>query len=140
MTFTLQIVQGEKEPIIILVVDSLGHPLTGKTNLKIRIHRNSDGWYFDWSDNAFKAEGFIVTMLWPLTEISPTGSPGEYQLNKAGHVHGFDTSSITNPRNTDDYFVTCVQDGGSDAANVPMIGELKVSEPTTEVDRTPVIF
>lgn len=140
MTFTLEIIQGEKEPIIVLVVGTDGIPLAGKTNIKIKIHRNSDGYYFDWSDNTFKTELAVVTMLWPLSEISATGSPGEYQLNKPGHVRGFDTATITNPLATDDYIITCIQDGGSDASNVPMIGELKVSEPDVIVDRTPVIF
>lgn len=140
MTFTIQITQGEKEPIVVLVVNSEGQPLTGKTNIKIKIRRNSDGFYFDWSNNTFKAEVSVASLLQALVEISPTASPGEYELNKPGHIHGFDTSTIVNPNAVDDYFITCVQDGGTDATNVPMMGELKVTPVDDTVDHTPVIW
>jgi len=140
VTFTIQIHQGEKEPIVVLVVDTNGLPLPGKTNIKIKIRRNSDGFYFDWSDNTFKTSVSVASLVQALVEVSPTASPGEYELNRPGHIHGFDTSTIVNPNNVDDYFITCIQDGGSDATNVPMMGELKVAPEDDTVDHTPVIW
>jgi len=117
---------GDKEPVVVLIVDGTGTPLTGKTNIKIRVRRLSDGFYFDWSDNTFKTGGSVVTLLQALVEVSATLSPGEYQLNKVGHVNGFNTLTIINPIANDTYVVTAIQDSGTDAGNVPQIGEVKV--------------
>ena len=141
MTFTVEIEQGEKEPIVILAVKRNGDPLPGKTNLKIKIRRLYDGSYFDWDDNEFKSAASVTTMLWPLIEVSALYSQGEYHLNKADHVNGFDTASIINPETVDNYFITAIQDGGTDAANIPMIGEIKVVELANIIeDHYPVIF
>jgi hypothetical protein len=141
----IRIQTGQIEPIVAVVVDIAGDLLPGKTNIKIRIRRNSDGYYFDWSDDTFKTAGTVAQMLQQLVEISATFSPGEYELHTGAtaHNHGFDTSKITNPASGgDDYFFTCIQDGGSDASNLPQSGEIKVGGFIDDIqeDRSPVIF
>lgn len=143
MNFTIEIENGDKEPIVVFIVDSNGDPLTGKTNLKIKIRRISDHLYFDWNDDTFKDGTLVSTLTWPLTEISAIYSPGEYHLSKPGHIDGFDTSTITNANSVDNYYVTAIQDGGVDAANIPMFGEIRVVVDSGSVsveDRYPVIF
>lgn len=142
MTFSVRIQSGKKEPIVVLVLDQNGQELTGKTNIKIKIRRLSDGYFFDWSDNTFKAAAAVVALLQMLQEVSSLYSPGEYQLNKPGHVNGFDTQTIVNPNSDDTYYVTGVEDGGSDASNMPMIGELKVGDYVDDIteDRLPVVW
>ena len=57
----------------------------------------------------------------------------------------FDTLSILNATADETYYVTAVQDGGTDISGLPHIGEIKVGDyiddigGTTE-DRYPVIF
>jgi hypothetical protein len=110
---------GKKEPIVVVVVDIDNKPLVGKTDLVIRLRRQSDGKYYDWSDDTFKNGADVILLLQPLTEVSPIYSKGEYQLSTVNHVRGFDTSRITNPINDDIYFVFSFQTPGEDAANMP---------------------
>lgn len=116
---------GAKEPIEVMAVDSLRQRITGLTNLKLKIRRVSDGEYFDWADNNFKAApGQLLETLVPV-DISL--SPGEYKLDNVDHVDGFDTSEIVNPNADDTYRVVVVQDGvPRNAVNFPQIGEIKV--------------
>lgn len=138
----VRIQTGQTEPIVALIIDVNGDELTGKTDIKIRIRRVSDGFYFDWSDDTFKAGGSVSQLLEVLSEVSATLSPGEYHLDTASHVDGFDTSQIVNAADDDVYFVTAIQDGGTDAANVPMIGEIKVGSFVDDIveDRYPVML
>lgn len=138
----VRIQTGQKEPIVALIVDANGDELTGKTDIKIKVRRLSDGYYFDWSDDTFKAGASVSQMLQALIEVSAAYSPGEYQLNKAGHSGGFDTSTITNANDDDVYYVTAIQDSGTDAANVPLIGEIKVGSFVDDIveDRYPVLW
>ena len=133
---------GQKEPIVALIVDANGDELIGKTNIKIKVRRLSDGFYFDWSDDTFRAGGSVIQFLQALSEVSGVYSPGEYQLNTVNHVDGFDTSQITNAADDDVYYITAIQDVGSDAANVPLIGEIKVGSYVDDIveDRYPVIL
>lgn len=119
---------GDKEPIVVYVEDATGEELTGKTDIKIKIRRLSNDNYFDWDDNTFKDPALAVQLLETLSEVSSTYSPGVYQLDTAQHQNGFDTSVIANPSADDTYYVTAVQDGGSDAANLPLNGEIKVGQ------------
>lgn len=137
---SVRIKKGEKEPIVVLIVDKDGNELTGLTNIKIKIRRASDGFYLDWSDNTFKASP--TQLLEALSEISATFSPGEYHLSTVTHVDGFDTSTITQVLDEESYFFTSVQDGGSNAANALQIGEIKVGGFVDAIveDRYPVIF
>jgi len=52
---TVQIQSGAKEPIVVMVVDNNGDPIAGLIDIKLKVRRNSDGFYLDWSDNIFKA-------------------------------------------------------------------------------------
>lgn len=113
---------------MVRVEDATGEPLTGKTDIKLKIRRLSDDWFFDWSDDTFKDPGIVTKILETLNEVSSLYNPGTYQLDTANHVDGFDTSNISNAINDDTYYVTAVQDGGSDAANLPLDGEIKVGQ------------
>ncbi len=116
---------GAKEPIEVMAVDPLRTRLTGLTNLKLKIRRVSTGEYFDWNDNHFKLAP--AQLMETLVPVDPTRSPGEYKLNNAIHVDGFDTNVIVNPNDDDVYRVAVVQDGlPQNAANFPQIGEIKV--------------
>jgi len=130
---------GRVEPIIVAVIDLSGQPLGGKSDIKIRIRRQSDNNYFDWNDNTFKLGASVLQLLQALEEVDALLSPGEYKLNSISHVNGFSTSLITNPNNDDIYFVTAVQDGGGDAANMPQYGELRVGT-FVIADHTPMVF
>jgi hypothetical protein len=110
---------GSTEPIIAMVLDQLGAPLTGKTDIVLSMRRQSDGKYLDWSDMRFKNGGPIVQLYQVMTEVNPTRSPGEYQLS-------LDTSAIVNAIDDDIYETRAEQLGGTDAGNLPQIGELKV--------------
>jgi len=131
---------GETEPIVVLILDASGDPLTGLTDIKIRVRRASDGFYLDWSDNTFKATP--VQLLQQLEEISATYSPGEYHLDTLTHVGGFDTSTVVQTVDEEVYFFTSVQDGGTDASNPIQVGEIKVGGFVDDIveDRYPVIF
>lgn len=143
---SVQIPTGSNEPVVVLVVDANGDPLTGKSDIKIQIRRRSNGEYFDWSDSTFKAYALVTSPLLTLVEVSAVASPGEYELDSPGlgHDKGFDTSNIVNPLADDHYFVTAIQDGGSaDAANMPQIGEIRVGGIADSIEvesRHPVVF
>lgn len=112
---------GAVEPIASLVLDQLGQPVLGKTNIKARIWRVSDGKFLDWADMTFKVSGSVVQPLQAMSEVSATAAPGEYRT-------ALDTSAITNPIADDTYMVTIVQDGANGAANVPQVGEVRVGQ------------
>lgn len=116
-----------KEPIEIQLFDKfLGNPLTGKTDIKLRIRRHNDDLYYDWDDDTFKTYSSVTRLLEPLTEVNATQSPGVYRLSTVDHLRGFDTSKITNLQGIDALEVTVLQDGGIDAAGLPLGFELKV--------------
>jgi hypothetical protein len=118
---------GGKEPIEVQVFNKFtGDPLTGKTDIKVRIRRHADDYYYDWIDDTFKDFVSVGVIATPLAEIHATRSPGLYRLNNANHAYGFDTSKITNPGTDDIYEVTILQDGDEDAAGLPVGFELKV--------------
>jgi hypothetical protein len=139
---TVRIQTGQKEPVLTIVLDSSGDLLINKTDIKLRIRRLSDGYYLDWSDNIFKTGASVVDMLVALEEISATYSPGEYRLNTTEHVKGFDPSSISNVVDNDVYFLISIQDGGTDASNMPQTGSIKVGDyvDNIQLDNTPMIL
>jgi hypothetical protein len=136
---SISIQHGDIETIGIIAVDFSGALLPGKTDLKVKIRRRSDGGYFDWSDDTFKPGVLVAQMLQALQQVSATYSPGEYKLSTATHINGFNTSLITNPVNEDTYFIIVIQDGGTDVANVPQFGEIRV-EKFVITDHTPIVF
>jgi hypothetical protein len=124
---------GAKEPIEVQVFDRYWEiPLLGKTDLYVKIRRIADAFFLDWNDNTFKNPATVITLRAVLSEVSPTYSPGIYQLNRApGHIRGFDTSQITNAGVTDVYDVTIEQVGGTDGAGLPIGYELHVRADAT---------
>ena len=131
----VRIQTNDKEPVEVLAVDANRTPLTGLTNLVLKIRRRSDDFFFDWSDNTFKTGGAVATLLQPLQEVNAAVAPGKYKLNKTNHVNGFDTSSITNPTNDDIYFLTVLQDVAPfNAINTPQIGQLSVGDFVDHLD------
>ena len=119
---------GDTEPIAIVAEDATGERVTGKTDIKVKVQRLSDDFFFDWDDNTFKDPNLVIKLLEVLDEVSSTYSPGIYRLDTANHVNGFDTSQIVNPKPDDTYYVTAVQDGGTDVATLPSDGEIKVGQ------------
>ena len=128
---------GQTEPVIILVTDVNGDPLPGKSDIVLRMRRVSDGYYLDWSDSFFKVESSVVTPQTAMAETEPNLSPGQYHLTS-----GFNSSFYNNVTADDTYVLTAYQSTGTDAANVPQIGEIKVGSFVDDIveDRYPVIF
>jgi len=95
-------------------------PLTGKTDILLSIRRDSDGQWFDFADNTFKAAGW-TTRQQQMTETDATNAPGNYH-------HDFDTSTIVSPADDDTYEAVVDQSPGTDAENVPQTGTIKVGQ------------
>jgi hypothetical protein len=123
------------EPIEVLVLDSQNQPLTGLTDVKLRVRRNSDNLFFDWSDDTFKNYPSVTTFLQELSEIHSTAAPGKYRLASVNHPNGLDTSRITNANDDDTYFLTAIQDSAVlSASNLPQVGELSVGQWVDHID------
>ena len=118
---TFRIQTGVVEPIQVYAVDILGNALTGLSDLFIRVRRDSDGFYFDWSDDTFKSVGF-VTLNQILTEQDAVNAAGLYDI--AG---GWDTSLITNPDVDYLYTVIPIQTPGTNAI-LPAPSNLQVGQ------------
>jgi hypothetical protein len=82
-----EVENGKIEPIAVF---------TGRTGqtVEIRICRQSDGFFLDWSDDTFKAVGGVVTLDETLTAKDATNAPGIYELATVGHPTGLDTSLL----------------------------------------------
>lgn len=109
---------GATERIEALALDGNLDPLTGLTDLLIAIRRVSDDFFYDFDDDTFKAAGWTDRQL-AMTEIDAVNAEGEY-------AYDFDTSVITNPVAYDTYMFRVEQDPGTDVANVPLTGQVKV--------------
>lgn len=112
----VRIASGATEPIQVYATNRAGAPLTGKTDLYIRIRRLTDGQLLDWNDDTFKASGW-TTLDQVLSEVDATNFPGLYGVN-------WDTSAVTNKASDDTYQVLPVQTPGTDAV-LPGPGEIK---------------
>lgn len=119
MTYRV-ISKGETESIKVYAVDKKGTPLTGKTDLFIRIQRSSDNWFLDWNDKLFKSSGH-GTLNQILTEVDATNAPGLYEV-----TDGFD-SGPTNLAVNDALNIIPLQTPGTDAM-LPSPAELQVRE------------
>lgn len=97
------------EPIRVYVVDGNSAPLTGLTDLYVRIERESDGFFYDWNDWTFKSGGW-TTLNKLLSEIDATNLAGLYEV-----TGGFDTDIITNPTSNERYTVYPLQTPGTTA-------------------------
>jgi len=131
---------GATEPIQLYVVNSLGKPLTGLVDLYIRIRRNSDGKFLDWSDMTFKTSGW-TTLNKTMTEISATNAPGLYALTGE-----FNTSLLTNANANDAYVIFSLQTPGLNA-RLPGPSELQVGKwldtvvnQTTKIDQAATLM
>jgi hypothetical protein len=108
MTYRV-ISKGEIESIKVPAADKRGAPLTGKTDLYVRIQRSSDNWFLDWADDTFKAAGH-TTLNALLTEIDATNAAGLYELSGR-----FDSGAVTNLATIEDLNIIPVQTPGTDA-------------------------
>ena len=110
------IIPIEVVPLINRTTNAL---VTGATNIKAKIRRQSDSLILDWDDMTFKAAP-VTQLLQALTEVDNVNFPGEYAYN-------FDPSLITNYVSNDSYFVTVIEDGTSIIGNLPQAGQVDVS-------------
>lgn len=119
------------EPIEITALDESGIPVTGATNLAVKLRRASDNLYYDWSDDTFKLPGDVVLLEQLMAEVSAAYSPGEYHLASTNHPTGFDPNKITNPAPASDVLViTVIQtEGPQTVANMPQLGEIRINLP-----------
>jgi hypothetical protein len=123
---TVRIQTGATEPIQLFVVESNGTPLTGLSDLYVRLRRG-DGKYLDWADMTFKASSW-ATKDKPLAEADATGAPGLYEV-----VGGLDTALVTNAVANDDYVVVPLQTPGTDA-RLPSPGVIQVGKWADRLD------
>jgi hypothetical protein len=125
----VRITTGATEPISVYAVNTAGNPITGLTDLYVRIRRVSDGFFLDWTGYTFKSTGW-TTLNKSLTEISATNAPGLYEV-----TGGLPTASITNPTANDDYQVIPVQTPGTNA-RLPSPAVIQVGKWVDNVDAT----
>jgi len=114
--------QGTVVPIESLILSSTLSELTGKTDILVWIRRKSDGLTYDWNDSSFKAYGSCTTPRQTMTEVDATNYKGQYARN------------WTSPASDETYEVTVDQSPGTDAANVPQVGEIVVGGWVDDVD------
>lgn len=123
----VRIQTGDTEPVALFVLATAGGPLTGATDLFVRVRRG-DGEYLDWADDTFKAAGW-TTLDELLVESDAANAPGVYEV-----TGGLDTGAITNPNADDNYLIIPSQSPGV-TATLPPPGEIKVGQ-WPEVDAT----
>jgi hypothetical protein len=123
------IATGVTEPIYVYATDNTQAPLTGLTDLKLRIRRDSDGFFLDWADDTFKSAGWSTRDV-VLSEINATLDPGNYQV-----PGGWDTSAITNIVADDVYTLISLQDPGTDA-ELPGPSQLKIGHESDQTAET----
>lgn len=73
--------------------DASGNPITGTNLLVCKIKRDTDDYFYDFSDGTFKAAGWTM-LAGVMTEIDPPIVPGEYeyQVDISGWNDGFYTA------------------------------------------------
>jgi hypothetical protein len=123
---SVRIQTGDTERIEVLILDGSLDPITGKTDILISIRRISDGYWYDFDDDTFKNSGWTDRQE-AMTETDSTNDQGVYHYD-------FDTSAITNAATDDTYEIRVDQSPGTDAANVPMTGEIKVGAFIDDLD------
>jgi hypothetical protein len=124
---SVRIQTGATEPITVKALAKNGSPLTGLTDLFIRIRRFSDGFFLDFADTTFKASPGTINSA-ALSEISATNAPGVYELS-----NGFDFSTITNAAADDTYIIIVIQTPGTNAV-LPGPGEVKEGQYVDDID------
>lgn len=126
---TVRVQTGTVEPVEVYATDRSGDPITGKTDLFVRVRRQSDGLYLDFDDDTFKASGWTERDR-SLTEIDATLAPGLYEL-----PGGIDTGAFTNATDDDNLVIISLQTPGTDAV-LPAPGEMKVGQYVDLVKQT----
>ncbi len=124
---TVRIQTGGVLPIAILAVTKSGAPLTGATDLFIRVFRRSDNFFIDWADNTFKASGH-TTINQILAEVDATNAAGVYEF--AGD---WDTSTIVSPVADDSYVIYPLQTPGTNAV-LPGPADVLTGEFVDDID------
>lgn len=110
---------GEVELIRVYAVDGDSQPLTGLTDLYVRLERASDGFFLDWNDYTWKGSGW-TTLNQLLAELDATNLPGLYSV-----PGGFNHTTATNENANDIYTVYAVQTPGTNA-RLPGPGSFRV--------------
>jgi len=59
--------------------DADGDAIAGSSDLKVKIKRDADDYFFDFDDTTFKADSH-TTIDSAMSEIDGTNAPGEYEL------------------------------------------------------------
>lgn len=108
---TVRIQNSQTERIEALALDSSGNPMTGLTDVLLRIRRTSDDYFLDFDDNTFKNSDW-TDIDEVMAEINATNDAGRYKYD-------FDTSGF--PDDTYEVRINCAS-----AENFPQTGELKV--------------
>ncbi len=91
----LKIPNGGSEPLYSAgLLDAAGTLLTGLVNVLLRIRRDSDGFYYDFADDTFKASPGTIEIA--MTEVDATELPGVYRYE-------FDLGIVTNETLNDVY-------------------------------------
>lgn len=121
-----RIQSGATEPIQLFAVGANGNPLSGLTDLYVRVRRG-DGLLLDWSDYTFKAAGW-TTLNCLLAEADGVNAPGLYEV-----TGGLNTSSITNAVANDYYTVVPLQTPGN-TARLPAPGQIAVGKWADRLD------
>jgi hypothetical protein len=110
---SIRIQDGQSE-VITAVMES------GLSDVTLDIRRRSDGFFYDWNDDTFKASGW-TTKDGPMTEV---GSTGQYERT-------FDLGAVTN-LTADDEYVATVESPTSDFS--PQTGEIKAGDYVDNID------
>jgi len=118
---------GAVEPITIYIVGVNGQPLTGLTDIVIRVRRFSDSLFLDFADDTFKAVPGTINSA-TLSEVDATNAPGLYELGG-----GLDLSVFTNTTPDDAYAIIPVQTTGTNA-RLPAPGEIKEGQLADDID------
>lgn len=121
MTDHVRVQTGTTEPVQVYVTDRAGDALTGKTDLFVRVRRESDGLFLDFDDWTFKAAAWTERDR-GLTEVDASLVPGLYELPS-----GIETGSFTNANADDNLVIYPVQTPGTDAV-LPSPGEMKIGQ------------
>ena len=98
-------------------INRANSPLTALGNVLLKIHRESDGFFFDFSDNTFKAAGH-VDIDRTMTVVDAVNVPGIYETS-------WDTSLIVTPVANDKYFIDIQS---ATAVNLLALGEVLLGD------------
>ena len=107
----VRIQSGQSEQLRVTALDINGAFVTGLSDVLLEIRRESDGFYFDFSDSTFKSSGW-TTRQEILSELDSTNSPGVYFFTFSGFAEN-------------DYFLRATS---VTAHNSPWEGEIKVGD------------